>query len=150
LRLRRPLRLGLTASFALATTALPYVRQVNNHILLLGVAAALFLHVAWFAEEMKTGSSTRFRLLVLGLLAGLGYTMDLGAGPVLFLGTLGIVVWHRPRLRHLLAFASAALPWVLLHHVLNYAVGGTLKPANAVSDYFAWPGCTFNVQNMTG
>ena len=48
------------------------------------------------------------------------------------------------------AFVLAALPWVILHHVLNYLVGGTFKPANAVAEYFQWPGCTFNAQNMTG
>src|SRR5262249_33695007 len=37
-----------------------------------------------------------------------------------------------------------------LHHAVNYAVGGTFKPANAVADYFNWPGCTFNANNMTG
>ena len=44
----------------------------------------------------------------------------------------------------------AALPWVALHHIVNYAVGGTFKPANAVPEYFDWPGCAFNPQNMTG
>src|SRR5262245_26151968 len=39
LRLPPALRLGLTASFALTTVALTYSRHVNNHILLLGVAA---------------------------------------------------------------------------------------------------------------
>src|SRR5262249_34327167 len=38
LRLPLPSRLILTASFALATVALPYTRYVNNHILLLAVA----------------------------------------------------------------------------------------------------------------
>jgi hypothetical protein len=38
----------------------------------------------------------------------------------------------------------------VLHHAVNYAVGGTIGPANAVPEYFQWPGCTFNTQNMTG
>jgi hypothetical protein len=37
-----------------------------------------------------------------------------------------------------------------LHHAANYAVGGTFIPANAVADYFHWPGCPFTPKNMTG
>src|SRR5439155_9448065 len=129
LRLKQPLRLFLTASFALATVALPYVRQVNNHILLLGVAAALFLGLARFAEALTLGRDLRMRLLGLGALTGLGYTMDLGAGPVLLLCVLALLAYRCPRLGSLGAFALAALPWLLLHHALNYWVGGTLKPA---------------------
>ena len=55
LGLSLPLRLALTASFALATVALPYVRQVNNHILLLGVAAPLFLVLERFAVGCSGG-----------------------------------------------------------------------------------------------
>jgi hypothetical protein len=150
LRLKLSLRLALTTSFALATVALPYVRHVNNHILLLGVTAALFLALARLAEDTKVGEVSRRRLLALGCLAGLGYTMDLGAGPVLLVCTLAVVVCRCPRLGHVSAFATAALPWLVLHHVVNYLVGGTLKPANAVAEYFQWPGSTFNVQNMTG
>src|SRR5262249_7204077 len=141
------LRLALASSFALATVALPYVRHVNNHILLLAVAAALFLNAARICREMKAERVPWPRLLSLGWLAGLAYTLDLGAGPVLLVCTLAVIAWRYPRLGPLGAFVSAALPWVLLHHVLNYMVGGTLKPANAVPEYFDWPGCTFNTQN---
>lgn len=150
LRLQLPLRLALTSSFALATVALPYVRQVNNHILLLAIAAALFLNVAKLAEECKSRPAPMSRLLGLGGLAGLGYTMDLGAGPVLLLCTLAVSAFRCPRLGSLGAVALAAVPWLVLHHVVNYLVGGTLKPANAVPEYFDWPGCAFNAQNMTG
>jgi hypothetical protein len=151
LRLKLPLRLGLTASFALATVALPYVRHVNNHILLLGVAAALFLGLARFAEEMTMGRAPGRKLLLgLGCLAGLGYSIDLGAGPALLVCTLVVVAFRCPRPGPLCAFALTALPWLVLHHVVNYRVGGTFKPANAVPEYFEWPGCTFNPQNMTG
>jgi len=150
LRLKHSLRLALTSSLALATVALPYVRHVNNHMLLLGVAAALFLVLARFAEEIKCGMASRVRLLALGCLAGLGYTIDLGAGPVLLICTLAVVACHCPRRGPLCSFVLAALPWLVLHHVVNYLVGGTLRPANAVPEYFEWPGCTFNQQNMTG
>src|SRR5438552_7222779 len=46
LRLHLSLRLAFTASFGLATVALPYARHVNSHILLLAVASALFLRLA--------------------------------------------------------------------------------------------------------
>src|SRR5262249_47037802 len=75
-QLTLPLRLALVGSLALGTVALPYVRHVNNHILLLAVAAALFLNLARFAEERKTAPSAWARLLILGWLAGLGYTID--------------------------------------------------------------------------
>jgi hypothetical protein len=48
------------------------------------------------------------------------------------------------------AFGLAALPWLALHHAVNYATGGTFQPANAVPDYFLWPGCPFDPHNMTG
>ncbi|HLJ94484.1 MAG TPA: hypothetical protein VKU02_14955 [Gemmataceae bacterium] len=150
LRLRLPLRLAVTASFALATVALPYVRHVNNHILLLAVAAALFLCLARLAEEMKTGTASIATLLILGGLVGLGYTIDLGAGPVLLLCTAAVLAYRCPRPVSFCWFALAALPWLVLHHGVNYMVGGSFTPANAVAEYFDWPGCPFNAQNMTG
>ena len=151
-RLGRPLglaprlRLLLTAGFALTTVALPYARHVNNHILLLGVLAALLAEMAWLAH----GAATWGRMLRLGLLAGLSYTIDVGTGPLL-LG--GAAVWLACRCRRpaaLALFALAAAPWVALHHGLNYMIGGTLGPANANPAYLDWPGSQFNVQTMTG
>src|SRR5207249_151612 len=57
LRLSPALGLILTASFALASVALPYVQHVNNHILLLGVAAPLFLVLTRLAETPRHGTS---------------------------------------------------------------------------------------------
>ena len=65
----------------------------------------------------------------------------------------GAAVWLAYRCRRpmmLAGFALAAAPSVLLHHVFNYAIGGTLGPANGVPAYFDWPGCPFNVHTMTG
>src|SRR5207253_6064302 len=42
------------------------------------------------------------------------------------------------------------LPWVLAHHVLNYWVGGSWKPANANPEFFDWPGSPFAPQALTG
>jgi hypothetical protein len=167
LRLSLPVRLMLTAGFALTTVALPYVRHVNNHILLLAVAAALMMGLAVLTEASHNSGFTpaarqRGRVSwglvsLLGALAGLGYTIDLAAGPLLAAGTGALVVYrcgqqgtHAPRLHAACVFLLGAAPWLVLHHTVNYAVGGTFKPANAVPEYFQWPGCPFDSQNMTG
>jgi hypothetical protein len=152
-RLGRPLRLPhpwpllLAGSFALATIALPYVRHVNNHILLLGIVAPLMVEMAWTARDGVLGWG---RLLRLGVLAGLSYTVDIGTGPVLLGGAAVWLAYHCRRPTALAMFALAAAPWVLLHHGLNYAIGGTLGPANGVPAYFDWPDCPFNAHTMTG
>ncbi len=155
-------RLLLTTSFALATVALPYARQVNNHILLLALTSALVLEVAILHEETKTGHAFWRRFAVLGFLAGLGYTIDLGVGPVILVCTAGLVMSYsfsrepqasaRVRLaaKRTVVYCMAALPWIALHHALNYAIGGSLKPANANPDYFCWPGSPFAAANLTG
>lgn len=161
-------RLMLTSSFALGTVALRYAEQVNNHILLLGVTAVLTLQVAQLAREARFGVVSGKRLLLLGSLAGLGYTIDLGTGPVIFLSTATFVLncrmagsgwWVKARetsaTRHwppatLVLFVLSAVPWLVLHHALNYWIGGTFKPANANPRYFIWPGSPFSAGNLTG
>jgi hypothetical protein len=155
------LRLAVAGSFALATVSLPYAQHVNNHILLLAVTAALMLGVAWLLDEVRQGSPSRWRLAAAGTLAGLGYTIDLGAGPVLLLCTAVLIatcpqntllrsVAIRDGVARCLIFFLAACPWLVLHHALNYAIGGSLKPANANPEYFVWPGSPFGVGNLTG
>jgi hypothetical protein len=173
LRLSLTPSLILTASFALATVALPYAQHVNNHILLLGVAALIFLGLTRLSQERdaakpppspqrKQGFSTRpclrcglgarplFEIALVGTLAGLGYTFDLGTGPVLLAGTLTLIVFRCRRVVPVGLFLVSALPWLVLHHAVNYAVGGTFQPANAVPEYFLWPGSSFNATNLTG
>jgi hypothetical protein len=155
-RLGRPLgvalttRLLLTLSFALATVAVVYVRHVNNHILFLGVAAALMLQLAHLARESQTGSVPWRRWLNVGMLVGLGYTTDLGAGPGLVVCCGLLVAWRGRSVSRLALFALAALPWLALHHAVNFAVGGTIGPANSVPQYFQWEGCPFHGNAMTG
>jgi hypothetical protein len=155
-------RLLLTASFALATVALPYTRQVNNHILLLAVTAALAQEVAGLGEEARAGRCPWRRFAVLGFLSGLGYTIDLGVGPVILCCTFFLVLRNsfgreletsaRLRLaaKRIVLFGLAAMPWLVLHHALNYAIGGSFKPANAHPEYFRWPGSPFTPENLTG
>jgi hypothetical protein len=142
--------LGLTASFALTTVAPAYARHVNNHVLLLAVTAGLALTLARIAAESTRGIVRARHFLAAGSLVGIGYTFDLGAGPVLLLGTLVLVVFRTRRLRFPALTLLAALPWLVLHHALNYAVGGTFAPANSVAEYFNWPGCPFTPATMTG
>lgn len=139
-----------TASFALSTIALAYSRHVNNHILLLGLGSAFLLQSVRIAESLQKRIVPWSRLVVAGTLVGFGYTVDLGAGPI-FLGCASLWVLYRCRaVRPCAVFALATLPWLVAHHVVNYYVGGTIKPANAVPEYLAWPGSPFNTGNMTG
>ncbi len=141
-------RLLLAGSLGLATVALPYARHVNNHIALLAIVSLLMLalHVAAGAH----GRQLWWRLSQIGTLAGLGYTFDLGVGPVLLLCTGGWTWLRTRRVGALVCVAMAALPWLAAHHALNYAVGGTWAPANARPEYLNWPGSPFSAANMTG
>jgi len=138
--------LWLTASFALGTLALVYTRHVNNHIMLLGVTTLLMLELVRLAH----GGRTLGRLLTIGSLAGFGYSIDLGIGPPLWACTLIVVAWRTRWCLGLILCVLASAPWLLLHHVVNYAIGGTIGPANAVADYFLWEGSPFSAQNLTG
>ena len=93
------------------------------------------------------------------MLAGLGYTIDLGAGPVILalycrsdsefveprtdgVGSLGA----RPADSangSILSSGSAPCPGWCCIMLSNYAIGGSFKPANANPEYFRWPGSPF-------
>ena len=142
-----PWDLVLTAGFAFAGLALPYAEHVNNHVLLLAVAAGVC------EAATRPGAVTVGRATWLGLLAGFGYTIDLGAGPPLAVATAGLLAWQARspgRWHKLVTFVAAAVPFVAAHHVLTYAVAGTIGPANANPAYLDWPGSPFNGPNMTG
>lgn len=148
LALNTPIRLLLTASMAFCTVALSYSRQVNNHILLLAASLAILVELAWLVHSPS--KATVARLLGLGLLAGLGYSIDLGAGPILC-GLTGLaVLGYCRRWGLLVCFAAATLPGLILHHALNFAIGGSWRPANALPEHFLWPGCPFSPQSLTG
>jgi hypothetical protein len=144
------LRLVWVASFSLATVALTYTRQVNNHVLLLGVVAGACLQLVYLAREATAGEVSRLRLVGLGALAGLGYNLDLGAGPPLLAGMLALVAYRCRKSVPVLVFLLAACPWVVACHACNYAISGVWKPMNMVPEYSAWPGCPFTPENMTG
>ena len=125
-----PWEMVLTAGFAFGSLALPYAQVVNNHILLLAVAAGI-------GEAMsRRGPATFKRAVWLGILAGVGYTIDLGAGPLLAAAVGAWFLWQR---RRVVAYALSALPFVLAHHAMNYLVAGTIVPANSNPEYFRGP-----------
>jgi len=141
----RPWNVALVGTFAFGSLALPYAQHVNNHILLLAVAAAV-------CEAMvRTTDLTPRRAAWLGLLAGFGYAIDLGAGPLLAFCLGGFVLWKSPRrVASVAAFVLAALPFIALHHAITYSIAGTLRPANANPEFFRWPGSQFDAANLTG
>ena len=144
------LALMATASFGLSTMALTYAEHVNNHSLFLGVSALLMLALFRWSRQRDNGVAGLVRLGWIGCLVGAGYSSDLGVGPAL-IATSGMLVLYRTRaLPALATFGCAMAPWLVLHHAVNFAVGGSLGPANANAAYFQWPGCSFNSQNMTG
>ena len=148
------LQLGLafaaTASFGSSTMALTYAEHVNNHSLFLGIASLLMLELFRWSRQLENGESGLARLGWIGCLVGAGYAIDLGVGPALIAATGIFVLYQTRALPALAAFACAMLPWLVLHHWVNFVVGGALSPANANAAYFEWPGCSFNSQNMTG
>jgi hypothetical protein len=148
--LDRPLGLLLASGLALSTVALPYTRHVNNHILLLGVSTALMLQLVQFRERLEAGQMPWGRLLFIGTVAGLGYNLDLGLAPPLVGGLFVLIVYRCRRFAPVLVFVTGAMPWLVAHHLLNYQIGGTLGPANAVPEYLNWPGSPFSEANMTG
>lgn len=137
-------QLMIVAAFSFATLALPYSRSVNNHVMLLGVTAALLLSL-----DSNVNAVT-------GTLAGIAYTIDLGAGPVICVGTAGLMLcralgMRERRIRNQFVISmTAMMPWILLHHGLNHHIGGTWRPANANPEFLAWPGSPFDESTMSG
>lgn len=155
-------RLELAGSLALATVALAYVRHVNDHIMLLGVASCLILTLMYVSKALEPKESEAdslmssprmpwFQIALAGCLAGLGYTIDQATGPALLLAAAAIIAYRsRRRLAALIGFGLAAAPWIVAHHAINYSIGGTLTPIGSIPEYFDWPGTPFDEQNLTG
>jgi hypothetical protein len=151
-KLGLPLALALaaSASFGFSTMALTYAEHVNNHSLFLGVSSLLMLELFRWSSQPGVGASGLFRLGWIGWMVGAGYAIDLGVGPPLIVAVGVFLLFQKCSPISLAAFACGMAPWLILHHAVNYMVGGTLAPANANAAYFQWPGCSFNGQNMTG
>ena len=137
--------LALPVAMMFATVAPVYSQQVNSHIVLLGITSALCLALAKCDRE-----SSALRCMTIGLLTGFGYTVDLGLGPVLMLATLAYCVYQLRRIMPVLLVGLGMTPWMVGHHALNYAIGGTIGPMNAVPEYLQWPGSPFTADIATG
>jgi ADP-heptose:LPS heptosyltransferase len=150
LKLPPRVHLAWIASFALATFSLTYTRHMNNHILLLAVVALVCVQVVRLALDKNEGFASVGRLAALGTLAGVGFNLDLGSGPLLVGGLFVLLCYRCRRPAPVLVFVLAACPWVLAGLGINYAIGGVWKPMNMVAEYSAWPGCPFGSHNLTG
>jgi hypothetical protein len=140
-------RLALTASLALGTLAIAYTSHVNGHILQLAVAALLFERLLAVQDRPAPSLGS---LLLIGSLAGLGYAIEQAAGGLLLAGIGLLVLASWPRPGPVILFGLGALPWLLLHHGIVYALAGTLRPINSIPAYFQYPGSTFDASTLTG
>ncbi len=162
-------------SFAFATITPVYSRAVNIHIVLLALATGVA--VEWHrlvtcaglgagtgvgpdtrvgptrvrpsTRDPRAAASTR-DLLVLGALGGAAYACDFGIGPHLLGVSVLLAWWICRRIGSALLVVAGAAPLLILHHVLNYQVGGTLGPVGAVPEYLAWSGSPFASYELTG
>lgn len=134
------------ASAAFASCALAYTRHVNNGMPALAALAA----VCALSCELATSGATAWRLVALGLLAGLGFNLDYGSGPFLVPACLALAWWPRRSFADALVVALVALPWVVAALAIHYAIGGTIKPLSMVAEYSRWPGSSFDESNLTG
>lgn len=139
-------RLTLVGAFAFGTLALPYSRSINNHELLLAVVASLLVCFDRIAE----GARTWLLIAVTGWLTGLAYSIDLGAGPAIAVGAFVLAAFRLRCWSGMTVYVIAAAPVALLHHALNYHIGGGFGPANANPAYFDWPDCPFTASTLTG
>jgi len=119
------------------------------------VAAALMVCLHLLPQRLLKEPSPHRLLAGMGLLAGLGYSMDLAAGPLLLITVLSLIIYRcrvlgRRGAGLAAVFFFSSLPLILLHHALNYQVGGTIRPVNTVAEYMFWPGSPFNFGNATG
>ena len=137
-------RILVTASFALATLALPYARQVNSHILLLAVCVLLFEIVSRYRVPSMR------QLIGVGSLAGIAYTLDFAIGSVIVLAGLAWTMAKTRRWQCLTLLLVTAFPWFILHQSLNYRISGMFFPANTNPAYFEWPGSPFTADSLTG
>ncbi len=140
---------ALVASFAFGTVAMTYSRVSNNHILMLAVFAGLFLVLTRSAESGWEKFS-KGQLVAIGTLLGLGYSIDQGVGPVLVICSVLFLSYRTRSVTGVLIVLALAFPWFVLHHTLNYMIGGTFLPANTVTQYFLYPGTAFTAQDLTG
>jgi hypothetical protein len=144
-------QLSMALSFGFATVAAIYTRHVNGHIQLMGFASVICWLLARLSPSPLAGEGLGVRgLFVLGCVTGAAYTIELGIGPLLLGGVVLYVLLATRRWRPTLLTFVASLPFVVLHHAINYAIGNTLVPLGSVMEYLDYPGSAFGPENATG
>jgi hypothetical protein len=150
LGLKRSIRLTLIGALGFSTVALPYVRHVNNHILLLSVMMGMLYSMIRMKDALLEGKQSSWRIAWFGLLVGIGYGLDLGLGPVLVGSSFIWILFRTRSFRLTTIFLLSSTPWIGMQLGLNLAIGGVIKPINSVPEYLHWPGSPFDSNNMTG
>jgi hypothetical protein len=125
----------LTAA-AFGSLALPYALVLNQH----GAAAGL---VMCALLQMQ-----RRRYVHVGVLLSLAVTIDFTA--VFFALAMLLPMARAGGLRAILTYGCAALPLLLLHFGINYAMVGDLKPLSLHSEAFEYPMSPFMLMSLTG
>ena len=143
-------RLAWVASFALATYAPAYTRHVNTHLPQLAVVAGMILLLLGLHDARTAGRTAWGQLAALGTLAGLGFNLDFGSGPLLVVSVFLLVAWRERRVGPVAVYTLAALPWVAAGVGLNYAISGFVLPMNMYPQHHLWAGSPFSAANMTG
>jgi hypothetical protein len=143
-------RLLLAASFAFATLALVYARQVNGHILILAVTCWLVLGLIPAPNSTPRTPISCRHALSLGMLAALSYAIETGTGPILILGTFCYLAWQGNSWKALAVFTLSTLPLLALHHGACYSIGHVWRPLGTVPEYFQWDGSPFSDGALTG
>ncbi len=151
LSLPLPMCVALAASLAGATVALPYSRAVNDHILGLGAALPLMTILAARNTDAESAPWSVWQIVASGTLVGLIYAFDVASGTPLLASILALIAYRSRSFSTVAVFALAALPWLTLHHFINYSIGGSLRPVAMVPEYFQWPGSPFaDAADLTG
>ena len=143
-------RLAWLAAFALTTFAPAYTRHVNAHTMQLAAIAGMCLLFLRSAEAAAVGRTAWGSLLGLGCLAGFGFNLDFGSGPLLVAAGFLAVALRTRRVGPIAAYSLAAAPWVAAGLGINYAIGGVWLPMSMYPEFLAWAGSPFSAENMTG
>ena len=138
---------ALTASFALATVALVYTRDVNANLPLLAATVAVLLLLA---APARPGTWVVGRLLLLGTLAGFAYALEQPTGGLLLAAVAVAAAVRLRRPSAVVWVALAAVPWMAVHHAVVYRYTGMIGPAGSNPAFWDYPGSLFDAHNLTG
>ncbi len=148
--LERTRSVALAASLALATVAIAYMQAVNDHIVVLAVVSALILNMLGLVSAQRAGKSAAAAIVLIGALSGLGYALEQGGGTILLVSAAAWAAYRTRSWRLVSLFVLAAAPFLAVHHLITFAIGHTLWPANSVPAYVAFPGAAFTPASMSG